>query len=162
MTNDQKIARREREKRLRAKRKAAGLCIKCSRPAESGRVRCMDHLLYQAAEGKRRTVDRRPRDKARYAARKAAGQCVHCPAPAASGHVHCEKHLKRQRMLGREYVKDAVDRGDCPSCKVRPQRPHAITCAHCAKRKKDKARWAAKKAARNGTKLVPGSIGASA
>lgn len=73
---------RQLDKERANKHRAAGLCIKCSKPAEPGRVRCRLCLL-RARQYQRKTYIYHP---------KPEGICRMCDKPAMAGHSYCIEH----------------------------------------------------------------------
>ena len=99
----------QRHKDLRARRKAAGLCINCGKPVLRGHVRCLDCNL------KNNRAARTMREKKH--GLKPAGACLKCNNPAEPGYLLCKAHLaltaaagEKGRKNGREAVCKAHDR----------------------------------------------------
>lgn len=99
----------QRHKDLRARRKAAGLCIACGKPALCGYVRCLDCNL------KNNRAGRTMREKKR--SLKPVGTCLKCNNPVEPGYLFCKAHLvimaaagEKGRKNGREAVRKAHDR----------------------------------------------------
>lgn len=99
----------QRHKDLRARRRAAGLCIDCGKPVLRGHVRCLDCNL----KGNR--AGRKIREKKR--SLKPVGTCLKCNNPAEPGYLFCKAHLailaaagEKGRKNGREAVHKAHGR----------------------------------------------------
>lgn len=85
----------EYDRKVREKRKAAGLCYQCGQPLPGGDWsvgRCPD-------------CDKKIKSylTARYYKRKEAGLCVSCGKPAWNGHIYCREHVLKQDDRCREY-----------------------------------------------------------
>ena len=89
----------EYNRKRRAERKLAGLCVICKEPAKEiykDRIFCETHLLASREESRRY-----------YQEHKLQGLCVVCWEPASLG-VKCEKHRKatnEYQMTRRYYAK---------------------------------------------------------
>ena len=92
----------------RAEKVAAGVCVRCARPAIAGRTMCEQH--------KNEHQDKR-------ANRRYHGRCFHCSHEAVAGRSMCQRHLDTSR----EKQQRRADRGFCRRC---PQRA-AIGSRHC-------------------------------
>ncbi len=135
---------RERSRRRREARLAAGICIRCgTRPPGQGRSMCEPCR-----------EDRRQAKRARRAERRAAGLCVKCAAPAPGGATYCsscagDRTARRQRNPEaareadrRRYIERRA-RGDCTRCGKPAQ--GAAECRSC--RDAVRARYSARRAA---------------
>ena len=137
-------ADRERGRRRRAERRAAGLCIRCGNVApEEGRSMCEPCR-----------DDRRAAKRARRAERRAAGLCEECAAPVTGRATYCDpcagaRNERRQRdpeahrEADRRRYAERRDRGDCTSCGKPAQ--GAAECQAC--RNAARARYDARRAA---------------
>lgn len=89
-----------RHQQMYARRKAAGLCKRCSSPAVEGILMCEFH---------RRQANSRPGNnlncRAKRERRLSAGLCVRCSQAAVQGQTLCEKHRA-------QYKTDAIARKD--------------------------------------------------
>ena len=135
---------RDRSRRERAARVAAGICTACgAAPAAPGRMRCEPCL------DKRRTADR-----AKYAAGKAAG------LPYGGANADAKRGAARTRSKKRQ--KERLDAGLCIRCGNNPPADGGITCAPCrdkrqaAERKKYEERRAARLCTRCGGPAING------
>ena len=81
-----------RNREIRARRKAAGLCVDCGKPAIPGRTKCR-----QCAE---RAAKRCRRSYWQHRVGKSPEQCAWCDQPKVPGYQVCEEHLEaaRKRM----------------------------------------------------------------
>lgn len=101
----------ERKGQLRAKRRAAGLCVECGAPSD-GRYRCAACVIKRSNYNIKRRF---------------AGLCVACGAPAY-GYSYCEYHREKARQLCDKRKKS----GRCPSCgRVIDKDVDNITCMVC-------------------------------
>ena len=137
-------ADRERGRRRRAERRAAGLCIRCGNVApEEGRSMCEPCR-----------DDRRAAKRTRRAERRAAGLCEDCAAPVTGGAAYCApcasaRNERRQRdpeahrEADRRRYAERRARGDCTSC-GKPANG-AAECQSC--RDAARARYDARRAA---------------
>ena len=73
------------------KRKTAGLCVKCGKPAKNGVYceRCREKRNAQRRSG------RSPGEHFRERIKK--GVCIYCEGRVVPGHNFCEKHLEERR-----------------------------------------------------------------
>jgi hypothetical protein len=71
------------QQRLRAHRRAAGLCIACEDLVEGQNAYCESCRVYQ-----------RERMRELYHERRARGQCTRCPRKARPGMARCTPHHK--------------------------------------------------------------------
>jgi 5-methylcytosine-specific restriction endonuclease McrA len=134
MSERAKEHHREYMRRYNAKKRAAGLCLSCSQPAEPGKTRCAKHL---------RGAKNQTWEQAQ--ARRAAGLCVKCGGERESGrYLYCATCRKRE--MEREYrgtpderkerwrQRSArsrarkKERGECQNCQ-RPALPDDVLCA---------------------------------
>ena len=139
-----RLADRERGRRRRAERRAAGLCIRCGNVApEEGRSMCEPCR-----------DDRRAAKRARRAERRAAGRCEDCAAPVTGGAAYCApcaaaRNERRQRdpeahrKADRRRYAERRARGDCTSCGKPAQ--GAAECEAC--RDAARARYHVRRAA---------------
>lgn len=82
-----RAAHRRNYKSLTDSRRAAGLCIRCGKPARSGRTMCTECSL------RSRNQQRRKREAARQ--RKPADACRFCDCKALDGFKVCRTHYDR-------------------------------------------------------------------
>ena len=86
-----------RRRELYAKKKADGICVRCSKPATHG-IYCLDHLVY-AKRHNRETAERRKRDRHERGLvpkkREVAGQCPRCGGEKASTQKYCEACMEQ-------------------------------------------------------------------
>lgn len=79
---------RQAQKRLRDKRKALGLCVRCGSPSRRGAGHVCDVCAKKDRE----------RERLRREAARAAGLCIACKKlPTAQGHTMCEGCMARRR-----------------------------------------------------------------
>lgn len=99
------MTKAERLRRWREKRKKAGICLGCPKPAKPGQVTCGTHPSRAAGLKLWRDM------------KKAAGICQACSNPVVKGKTLCQKHLKELRQ--RYYKKDTghIHRGQCVRCR---------------------------------------------
>ena len=93
----QKWYRNESQKERYAKRKVAGLCVRCGKkPVWCGSIYCYEHWLYRkrymAEYRSKKRGDNVPRSD-----RKALGLCWYCGKPYAKGFKICAECLSRRR-----------------------------------------------------------------
>lgn len=105
MTEEQKEQVRSRARQsgrvLYKQRKAAGLCVRCGKPAEKGHVHCYECRI--------KHNNRIRRDRNRKANAKAPGTCSWCSNPVKPGFKLCEAHYNRQaEILKRARSSSAV------------------------------------------------------
>lgn len=105
MTEEQKEQVRSRVrqsgKALYKQRKAAGLCVRCGKPAQKGYVRCYECNI------KNTNCTRRRRNRKLSA--KAPGICYWCSNPVKPGFKLCQAHYNRQvEILNRARSSSAV------------------------------------------------------
>lgn len=136
-----------RKARHRAKNRANGMCVDCTKPASDAKLRCADHVLINVErERKRRKrllaeskcrrcghADRLPGytscheciaiERRAYRARKVAsdrfsGKCIDCALPSLEGRPRCRKHTDMRLIVSNRFkAKQKANRG----------------CTHCAK-----------------------------
>ena len=120
---------RERNKKRRAERKEAGLCVRCGElaPAE-GNVVC--DTCREA---------RRAEERKLYAARRAKGLCGRCGRPTFAGAAQCgpcaaleEGRAPKKNAASRRRYADRRARGLCVDCGVHADA--GVRCASCARR----------------------------
>ena len=135
---------RERSRRERAARVAAGICTACgAAPAAPDRVRCEPCL-----------EKRRAADRAKYAAGKAAG------LPYGGSDIETKRRGARARSKKRQKAR--LDAGLCIRCGHNPPAEGGITCAPCrdkrqaAERQKYEQRRAARLCTRCGGPAING------
>ena len=132
---------------LYAKRKAAGLCIRCGEPVEDGRVECRAcrarHKPYQV---KANAKLKRKRDRLRE-----EGKCTVCGISwAEPGHVLCKKCMLKERRnyaLNRDYYVEyararrveRMAKGICVDC-GKPSEEGMSRCKACRERNLDSSR----------------------
>lgn len=91
-----------------AKRKAAGLCTQCGKPAKAGCSLCQKHIDERSVTSSRH-----------YAQRKAAGTCCYCKHDPEPGGTMCADHLeqtRQQRQTLRLEVMEAYGGAKCAHC----------------------------------------------
>ena len=103
-----------------AKRKAAGLCVRCAAPAVAGKTQCAKC----AAKGNACITKR-------CAERMAAGLCVDCDNPARSGKTTCVKCAAEIGDYGAKRYAKRREAGLCTNCPA-PARKGKTQCADCA------------------------------
>ena len=149
----QRPCRRERDRRLREERIAAGTCPKCgASPPEPDRRLCAecgekrrraDRARYARAKasgalygGKRSDAKRRSGragSKRRYHARRAAQLCAKCgQRPPAQGRSRCEACLDRRNDRERELWAVRRAQAACGACGD-PAQDGAARCKTCAR-----------------------------
>lgn len=102
---DRKRELAERKKTYREAKKAAGICIQCSEPAEPGRTRCAKHVAAQRVEMVRQ------RD-----AWKSQGLCQKCGGEPLPGKATCATCGKQSvDAAGSRYQRNKI-KGVCRSC----------------------------------------------
>lgn len=103
----------QKKRELRKKRREAGLCPFCGKPAVKG-VFCLKHYTKNVERNERRRTGRTYGEKFRE--RMSAGLCMYCGKPQVSGYKFCEEHLpkmqKKGKMLSRsnDYARKEVNR----------------------------------------------------
>ena len=108
---------RERSRRERAAREAAGICTACgAAPAAPDRVRCEPCL-----------EKRRASDRAKYAAGKAAG------LPYGGSNIEAKRRSARARSKKRQ--KERIAAGLCIRCGAHPPAEGGSTCQSCRDRR---------------------------
>ena len=139
-----KAYERDRSRRERAARRAAGLCTACgTAPAAPGRVRCEPCL-----------EKRRAADRAKYAAGKAAG------LPYGGSDIEAKRRGARARSKRRQKERTAA--GLCIRCGAHPPAEGGTTCRTCrdrrqaAERQKYEERRAARLCTRCGGPAING------
>ena len=154
-----RLADRERGRRRRAERRAAGLCIRCGNiPPEEGRSMCEPCR-----------DDRRAAKRARRAERRAAGLCETCAAPVNGGAAYCgpcaaarnerrQRHPEAHREADRRRYAERRARGDCTRC-GKPANG-AAECHAC--RDAARARYDARRAAGVCVKCQTPTVGGAA
>ena len=81
----------EHKKEIYAKRKAAGLCVKCGKlPAKYG-VFCYECKLYMRKYDRRKIKQREKRGREFWASN---GKCFFCGEPVINGKKVCERHYE--------------------------------------------------------------------
>ena len=91
ITEKRRAWRREYQRRLAAKRRAAGICVNCGKePAAENRTCC------EACLAKVRASQAKVR-----ARRRAAGVCLICEASVTDGNVYCPDCLGDRQAAGR-------------------------------------------------------------
>ena len=105
MTEEQKEQVRSRVrqsgKALYKQRKAAGLCVRCGKPAQKGYVRCYECNIKNTNCARRR--------RNRKLSAKAPGICCWCSNPVKPGFKLCQAHYNRQvEILNRARSSSAV------------------------------------------------------
>ena len=101
---------------LRAKRKAANLCVRCG----SGAAKKADGLYHHLCEDCRR--DDNKRSNARRKARKLANKCPGCGSVPKVGGIYCEGCLEYQRVMRQHYREIGKKR--------KPGKPKELAVSH--------------------------------
>ena len=148
-----KLYERERDRRLHAERKAAGICTRCGRaPAPPERTTCKpcaerhrarDRARYAKAKARgipyggrdpeARRRDGRERGRRRGEARKAAGLCIRCGnVPPDEGRSMCEPCRDDRRAAKRALHHERRAAGLCVKCAA-PAPVGKAYCYSCAK-----------------------------
>lgn len=95
----------QHKKALYERRKAAGLCVGCGKPALPGHVYCLEHNCRNTLRGREiRAAKRRE---------KPVGACYRCNTQAEPGYKLCAAHLAQLRERsekGRQNGREAVRR----------------------------------------------------
>ena len=122
--DERRAADRERQRRLVAARRAAGLCVRCGR-APAGK----DGGTCESCRQKRRIAER-----ARAERRREAG----------SKRVRSPEGRKAEYRRARDRAEDRLARGLCGKCGLAPNEPDRRLCAACGERarQRDRARYA--------------------
>lgn len=100
-------AKQDAQKRWRMKYRdshlAAGICVRCPKPARPGKQLCVDCTAqvraYQIANQARYTA----LQKAKREAHRAAGLCINCNEPAVVGQRKCLEHTAADRIAHARY-----------------------------------------------------------
>ena len=92
-----KAKARERSRKIREERKAAGLCTRCGRPLEKYNTRTECDFC---------KADKRKRDKARHGSNQYAelGVCLWCGAARIPDKKFCRKCYERKAAVGRANI----------------------------------------------------------
>lgn len=151
------------QRKKRARKKAAGICVMCAAPSTAGLTTCDKHRAASSAEYQRKMAAERVakgicrrcnspaepglrlcghhrRDALRWRrAKSAKGVCGKCPESAVPGKKFCEACLEASRANRRKRLEDGV----CVRCAT-PAEPGRQTCSRCrkalARRERKKAR----------------------
>lgn len=93
LPDDIKKERAERKKQIKAQKKAAGICIICSKPAYKNHVHCYEHYIRHNNKAKRYERKRYPYHP--------SGVCRICGKYPESGHKLCSEHYRQyaDRMI---------------------------------------------------------------
>ena len=111
-----------RKRALYAKRKAAGLCVRCGRDGE-GLTLCGEHRARAQAQQRTYLDTRNASSRRVRAKRKVMGICRDCDAPTEEGRVHCATHAEaynrgrtRSARQARLEVRAAIEERDGAGC----------------------------------------------
>lgn len=119
-----------------AGRVAQGLCIRCGKAAEPGKILCVQH-----AEINRETTKKNAGRM--FETRKSAGLCVRCGSLSRTGLILCEKCSSCKKEKDREIYKKTYHRlkqaGLCVKCK-QAARPGRTCCDRHSKESDDPKR----------------------
>lgn len=104
----------ERKREIRKKRKEAGLCPMCGKPAKVGKL-CLEHHVKNERRNEKRRAGGRSVGEA-FRERMRAGLCMYCEKPQVEGFKFCEDHLAKRQEIGKAlgkrngYARKEVDR----------------------------------------------------
>lgn len=121
MTDYQLKMRRERSRRFREKKAAAGLCVRCDEPRIPGKAECVAHNDATVA-----------RTQARYKRHREAGKCGTCGKPSA-GKSLCTKCYAQTTEATRQRKARYKASGRCVNC-GKPAVQGQTNCVACAAR----------------------------
>ena len=162
-----KLYGRERDRRLHAERKAAGICTRCGRtPARPERTTCEPcaelhrardrarharaktrGIPYGGRDPEARRRDGRERGRRRSQARRAAGLCVRCGhVPPEEGRSMCEPCRDDRRAAKRALHHERRAAGLCVNCPA-PAPGGKAYCGPCAKTRSGRRNLKAKREA---------------
>lgn len=99
---------RLRAEKKRARGKASGICINCSKPAVNG-VKC-EGCKTKGAESRTRAIARR----------KDRGQCTACSNPAKDGCTLCQDCITYRSKVSSEHYARRKEDGSCRLCNNPP------------------------------------------
>lgn len=103
-----------RKRKAYKEKKAAGICLRCSKPATHG-LHCYEHSIavkrYHLKGAERRAAKRREMGLD-WESRKENGQCRWCGEPAVAGLQCCEKHRRILSDAGRKGYEANVRNGN--------------------------------------------------
>lgn len=118
-------------------KKAAGECMKCSKPAIEGSTVCEEHTVARRESYARGSAEANVARRARNAERLARGVCRSCPEPVVDGIVFCARHQEifKKSRLGKQSERSSS--GLCLKCDT-PVVPGYSSCekhlAYCRKK----------------------------
>lgn len=134
--------RREYLKKLKARKIAAGICVRCPAPAKPGFRSCEKHLDFDRKSKHRNydPIEKSIKNKKAYYKKVNSGQCTRCSEPARPGQTECEEHAQRNRIRSARnnkiQRKRYLEEGRCGRCGIPldelEKREKKLTCVDCS------------------------------